>query len=355
MERLIFRVAGILLLGPARLTTTILLFASEVTKISKLRMVARGRRATKPCVAFLTLTVVLTAFLPSVVGALSVSEQWPMAGQNLFNTWNQPVTGITQANISQLTTKWVFTTGGDVFATPAVVNGVVYFPDLAGNFYAVNASTGQAIWSHKISDWTRISGDIARDDPAFFVGGDGATIILGDRGGQLATFANGQLSGPGARVMAVNALTGRLRWVTQVDSFPAAAITSSPVVFKGVVYVGVSSLEEGFAETSGYPCCTFQGSVVALNEATGKILWQTYDMPSNSGKQGGYSGGAVWGTKPVIDTKRGLLYVGTGNNYTTPQDVTTCIANAQANRRAGFGLQRRRQLLAGLLRFGSRA
>lgn len=127
-------------------------------------MVARGRRATKPCVAFLTLTVVLTAFLPSVVGALSVSEQWPMGGQNLFNTWNQPVTGITQANISQLTTKWVFTTGGDMFATPAVVNGVVYFPDLAGNFYAVNASTGQAIWSHKISDWTRISGDIARDD-----------------------------------------------------------------------------------------------------------------------------------------------------------------------------------------------
>ena len=299
--------------------------------MSKLRMVARGRRPFELRVAFLTLAAILTAFLPNVVRAQSVSTQWPMGGRNLSNTRNQPFTGITRANVGQLTTKWVLTTGGGVSATPAVVDGVVYFPDQSGNFYAVEASTGRVIWSHKISGWTGISRDVARDDPAYVGGKNGATIILGDQGGDLATFASGQLSGPGARVMAVNAGTGQLRWVAQVDSFAGALITSSPVVFDDVVYVGVSSNEEHLASISGYPCCVFQGSVVSLNQATGKILWQTHDMPSNGGQQGGYSGGAVWGSTPVVDSKRGSLYVGTGNNYTTPPDVYTCIATAEAN------------------------
>jgi polyvinyl alcohol dehydrogenase (cytochrome) len=206
---------------------------------------------------------------------------------------------------------------------------MVYFPDGSGNFYAVNATNGTLIWSHRLSDWTGISGDSARDDPAF----NNGTLYLGDQAGRRATWSNGQLSGPGARVIAVNATTGSPVWVKQVDSFPAASITSSPVVYNGVVYVGISSpTEESLpGRFPDYPCCSFQGSVVALNALTGQILWQTHYMPSSPSNPGGYSGGGMWGSTPVVDPARGSLYVGTGNNYEVPQDVKTCIADAEAN------------------------
>ena len=55
---------------------------------------------------------------------------WPMFGQNSANTaTNASETTISTSNVSQLSTSWTFTTGGDVSARAAVVNGVVYFPD----------------------------------------------------------------------------------------------------------------------------------------------------------------------------------------------------------------------------------
>ena len=105
----------------------------------------------------------------------------------------------------------------------------------------------------------------------------------------------------------------------------AAYITGSPVIYNGVVYIGVSSNEEAIAVTKAYPCCAFRGSVVALDEASGTKLWQTYMAPS------GYSGAAVWGSTPVIDAARNSIYVGTGNNYSVPQAVKTCFANNQNN------------------------
>jgi polyvinyl alcohol dehydrogenase (cytochrome) len=251
-----------------------------------------------------------------------------MGGQNLLDTRNQPFESVIgPTNVSQLGVKWVFATGGGVPATPAVLNGLVYFPDLAGNFYALNASNGAVVWSHRVSDWTGLPGDRARDDPAVA----GNSLFFGDQGGTFAKFINGKLSGPGARLIAVNKNTGAPLWVTQVESFAAAGITSSPVVYNGIVYVGVAApLEEGaLARNSTYHCCSFRGSVVAVNQLTGRILWKTYDMPSSPSNPGGYSGGPIWGSTPVVDTYRGSLYVGTGNNYAVPPDVESCIAAAQ--------------------------
>jgi len=127
----------------------------------------------------------------------------------------------------------------------------------------------------------------------------------------------------GANVISVDRQTGALRWITQVESHPAAIITGSPVVFDGVVYIGVSSNEETLATNPAYPCCSFRGSVVALDAKTGAILWKTFDMPDNGGQTDQYSGGAVW-QPPAIDPKRGTLFIGTGNNYTVPPDVDAC-------------------------------
>jgi polyvinyl alcohol dehydrogenase (cytochrome) len=249
------------------------------------------------------------------------NSQWTMGGQNLNNGRNQPKTGINPQNVANLKSKWVFTSGGDVSATPAVAYGTVYFPDFAGNFYAVDAETGALKWKKTVSAWTGVPNDFARNDPLIYDN----ILILGDQAGTIASWDGHAINGAGARMIAVNARTGKLIWVSQVDTFPAAMITSSPVVYDGILYVGVASAEETLAETQGFPCCVSRGSVVALDVQTGKKLWQTYMVPDNNGTLGGYSGGAVWDSTPVVDPKRNLLYVGTGNNYSVPDSVETCF------------------------------
>jgi polyvinyl alcohol dehydrogenase (cytochrome) len=247
---------------------------------------------------------------------------WPMGGQNFDNSRSQNMSNITRANAGKLKPAWVFTTKGDVTATPAIVGGTVYFPDFAGNFYAVAANSGALQWSKTVSSWTGVPGDYARNDPAI----DGSMLILGDQAGALArwTLAGG-LTGAGAKVIAVNRNTGALIWSTQVDAFPAAFVTSSPVIDNGVVYVGVATAEESTAATPNYPCCTSSGSMVALAESSGKILWQTKMVPN------GYSGGSIWDSTPVIDAARNSVYVGTGNNFSVPQSVKDCFANNMNN------------------------
>jgi polyvinyl alcohol dehydrogenase (cytochrome) len=96
-------------------------------------------------------------------------------------------------------------------------------------------------------------------------------------------------------------------------------------VYNGVVYVGVASLEEATAANPAYQCCTFRGSLAAVNAATGSIIWQTYTVPDNGGMPGGYSGAGVWGSTPVVDAARNSVYITTGNNYTIPQSHQACI------------------------------
>jgi polyvinyl alcohol dehydrogenase (cytochrome) len=243
----------------------------------------------------------------------SRSGEWPIAGQNLSNTWSQPAEHtISSANVSSLTPKWVFTTGGDVSATPTVDGDAVYFPDWGGNLFAVKKNSGELIWSHKISEYDGVEGATSRVSPAV----DGNQVIIGD-------IQSSKLVHNGANVISLDRETGTLRWMTQVDAHPAAIITGPPVVFNGVIYIGVSSTEETLALDPTYPCCSFRGSVVALNEKNGTILWKTFDMPDNGGQTGGYSGGAIW-QPPAIDPKRGVLFIGTGNNYTAPADVEAC-------------------------------
>jgi polyvinyl alcohol dehydrogenase (cytochrome) len=243
----------------------------------------------------------------------SHSGQWRIAGQNLSNTRSQPEEhSISPANVNRLNQKWIFTTGGDVSATPTVDGDAVYFPDGGGNLFAVEKDSGKLIWSHKISDYDGVTGAISRVSPAV----EGNQVIIGD-------ILNPRKVHNGANVISVDRETGTLRWMTQVETHPAAIITGSPVVFDGVVYIGVSSSEETLALDPTYPCCSFRGSIIALDAKTGAMLWKTFDMPDNGARPGGYSGGAVW-QPPAIDPKRGTLFAGTGNNYTAPADVEAC-------------------------------
>ncbi len=242
--------------------------------------------------------------------------QWRIAGENLGNTRSQPAEHqIGPSNVSRLVAAWTFTTGGDVSATPTVAGNAVYFPDWSGNLFAIRADTGKLLWSHNVSDYNGRAGSVARVSPAVF----NNELIIGDN--LVSSVAHN-----GAHVMAVDRNSGDLLWITQVDAHPAAIITGSPVFNGNVVFVGVSSNEEALATNPSYPCCTFRGSMVALNAYTGAILWKTFTVPDNGGRPDQYSGNAIW-QPAAIDPGRGLVYAGTGNNYTVPAAVLTCEQN----------------------------
>jgi polyvinyl alcohol dehydrogenase (cytochrome) len=254
------------------------------------------------------------------------AASWRFAGHDISNSRTQPAeTLITTANVSTLAPRWVFTTHGNVSATPTVAGGVVYFPDAGGYLNAVNAKTGALLWQQQISAYDGATGSRSRVSPAIY----GTEAIIGDI----------SLKGGGAHVIAVSRSKGTLLWNTQVESHPAAIITGNPVVAGEKVIVGISSGEEGLALQSGYPCCTFRGSVVALNANTGQLLWKTYTVPPNNGPCTssnppagcGYSGGAVWDT-PAINPSANAVYVGTGNNYTVPDEAAACKREADEHK-----------------------
>src|SRR6266851_4523360 len=112
-----------------------------------------------------------------------------------------------------------------------------------------------------------------------------------------------------ANAYAVNAITGALIWKTRVEDHLAAVITGAPTLYSGVLYVPVSSMEEVTGSQPSYQCCTFRGSVVALDIATGRQIWKGYTIPeaprptkrNATGTQlYGPSGAGVW-SAPTID------------------------------------------------------
>jgi polyvinyl alcohol dehydrogenase (cytochrome) len=275
------------------------------------------------------------------------SGDWPMYGQNVCNTRTAQGSSITPASVKQLALKWTYTASGDVSATPAVVGGQLYFPDWGGMLNCLDAQTGQVVWSRSIAAILGDLGDAGDGDSGDAdAEGDGASpsetpdaqsVAVGSAGttglvargtpivtGGLVVF--GVATAGNASMVAVDQNTGALAWQTLLDPHPYAVITSSPALDGNTLYVGVSSGEEGAVLTTpGYTCCTFRGSVAALDVATGKILWQTPTIDDSvyrnaDGSLSGYTGSAVWSGTPTVDHKRNALYVTTGNNYSEPAD-----------------------------------
>lgn len=247
--------------------------------------------------------------VPLAAQGIGNGKLWRFAGHDLSNTRDASTESkIDAANVATVTEQWALATGGEMSATPAVDGSAVYVPDWGGNLSKVDKSTGQVVWSLNIGAADGVSGDVATVTPAIYEG----VLYLGAYGA----------SESGAHVLAVDAGTGAVLWVTQVDSHAAARVSQSAAVFDGRVYVGVSSWESAFAADPSYSCCSFRGSVVALDAATGAIVWKTYTTPL------GYPGVGVSGGMPAIDAKRNQLVVTTGSNTSVPSSVATCVADA---------------------------
>ena len=253
------------------------------------------------------------AAAPADPPACSGSDGFSMAGGG-WSGWSidprnwrfQPAPGLTSADIPRLKVKWAFSYPGGNYGQPAFAGGRLFLTSRGGAVYSLDAQTGCLHWRFAQS---------ARSRTTVSVG----TLPGIARSGYAAYFGD-----TNANVYAVDAATGALLWKVQVDSHPRAVLTGSPVLFKDRLYVPVSSYEEGVASLADYSCCTFRGSVVALETATGKMVWKTFGIdrvPAPAGRNSagtqmyGPAGAAVW-SAPTIDAKRGRLYFATGNSYT---------------------------------------
>ena len=225
------------------------------------------------------------------------------------NTRFQPAPGLAAADAPRLKLKWAFAYPGLMaWGQPTVVGGRVFVASSNGEVYALDAGSGCTLWTFKASAPVRTALTIGK-------GPSGPAAWFGDMTGG---------------VYAIDAETGRQLWRIQADANPATRITGSPVLDGGRLYVPVSSGEEGSAASPAYACCTFRGSVEALDAATGKVIWKTYTVPEphpyrrpgDPRSLTGPAGGSVWNA-PTIDHKRGVLYVGDGNDYTDVDAPTT--------------------------------
>lgn len=254
---------------------------------------------------------------------------WPSWGGNLENTHYAPGTAIDVNNVHALRTKWVVRTTGSVSAIPTLSETRVYVPDwgapLVGfsSLYSVDRETGDVVAKLPLLGYSgNPFNSISRSSPAI----SGDLLVFGDVRSQATSLV--VLPGAhGAALYAVSRTTGELLWRTVLDPHPLAVTTQSPVIHEGRVYVGVSSLEEAAARL-GYDCCSFRGSMLALDLETGRILWKTSmtPPPSSPGAKPDFSGAAVWGSAPAIDVTRRQLYIATGNNYSFPQELRDCLA-----------------------------
>ena len=165
--------------------------------------------------------------------------------------------GLDRDSVRKLKLKWAFGFPGawSTFGQPTVVAGRVFVGSEDGTVYGLDAQSGCIYWTYKAPSTVKT---------AVSVSPDRRTAYFGD------TSAN---------VYAVDASTGSLLWKANVDSHPAARITGSPLLLDGRLYVPVSSGEEGSATDPKYPCCTFRGSVVALDAQSGKQIWKAYTIP----------------------------------------------------------------------------
>jgi polyvinyl alcohol dehydrogenase (cytochrome) len=234
---------------------------------------------------------------------------WNGWGVTITNTRFQPAgdAGLTADDVPQLKLKWAFGFPGATSASsqPVVAGDRVYVGSWEGDFFSLDAKTGCIQWAMQAESGVRSAATIGKS-----------------KDGRLALYF-GDLA---ANLYALDAVTGKQLWKVRVDEYPAARITGSPVLYDGKLYVPVSSREESRVGPENFACCGFRGSVVALDAASGKQLWKTYTIeqkaqPTQKNRSGtqlkGPSGVAVW-TAPTIDVRRGLLYIGTGNDYSSP-------------------------------------
>ncbi|MFT6807317.1 MAG: polyvinyl alcohol dehydrogenase (cytochrome) [Saprospiraceae bacterium] len=132
-------------------------------------------------------------------------------------------------------------------------------------------------------------------------------------------------------IYALRANNGGLIWKKSIKNEPESAVTGTPTYYNSLLYIPMSSMESNTAVLLSYECSKNSGQIVALKGLSGKEAWRHRIINGKATEKGlnsagikkyGPSGSAIW-SSPTIDAKRGLLYIGTGQNYSnTPTTIS---------------------------------
>lgn len=285
--------------------------------------------------------VVPAAAAPSCIGEAAqfdLSRPVPKVswGHDTARFVNAETAKLTAEDLGKLQLKWAFAFPNALRARshPAIALGAVFVGSQDGTVYAFDLETGCQRWSFQasaevrtgivLSAWQPNIADAASTDEAQIADaapGEEASNLPPD---QLLAFFGDIL----AKLYAVNALTGELVWSIKADDHPSATITGTPALAGDRLLVPISSLEVTPAANPDYPCCTFQGKVLAVEPSTGEVIWSHSTIPeppvqvaTTSAGTAVFapSGAPVW-SSPAVDLKRNLAYFGTGENYSSPAD-----------------------------------
>ena len=219
--------------------------------------------------------------------------------------------GITAADIPKLKLKWAFAfpeAASAAWTQPSVVGGTVYMGSDNEHVYAIDAETGCVHWSYKAHGQVRTAVSIGK--VSGFPGARYAAYF-GDYMGWV-TAVNAETGEELWSVLPDTHSAAKITGPPTLDPSP-----------DGHLYVGVSSWEQMPGRYITYECCQFQGSLSAIDVNTGEVVWTTYTMPERPRPLGrnsagtqlyGPAGAAIWNA-PTLDLELRRVYTTAGTCY----------------------------------------
>jgi PQQ-dependent dehydrogenase (methanol/ethanol family) len=276
---------------------------------------------------FATCLGVMAAFGAGAVNAneelIKMSQNpkdWVMPTGNYANHRYSQLKQITAANVGKLQVAWTFSTG--------VLRGHEGGPLIIGDLMYVHAPFPNTVYALDLKDENKIVWKYEpKQDPNVI------PVMCCDTVNRGVSYADGKifLHRADTTLVALDAKTGKVVWsVKNGDPSKGETGTSSPMIFKDKVIVGISGGEFGV-----------RGSVTAYNMKDGKLVWRSYSMGPDSdtlidpvktthlgkpvgkdsgtntwqGEQWKIGGGPTWGWYSY-DPELNLMYYGSGNPST---------------------------------------
>jgi polyvinyl alcohol dehydrogenase (cytochrome) len=219
-------------------------------------------------------------------GALSTALQ-----SQLYNQRVSMSPGISSSTIANLNLTWFAPTDGMISHRALLGDGRIYVADWDGKVYAMDAQSGHELWKKQIEQ------NVQSKWPWYGFAG------TGDLGGGKLYEASVE-----GTAYAIDPKNGNVLWKTSIADNPYAGNVGQLLYYDGMVYIGLSSVEEVLSEMEGITP-TFQGSVVALNAQDGSVAWKRPLVEAP------HTGVAVWSSF-ALDPQMNALFFTTGNNYT---------------------------------------
>ena len=241
------------------------------------------------------------------INAEPVIAHWGVDEQN---TRYQPNSSIDATNVDSLTLKWAFDVpeSRTMRGYPAVSEDTIFLPNTTGKLYALSRETGCVKWYFDAEAEIRTAAHLFEIDGV-------PVVSVGLSSNELAV---------------INANDGSLVHRENVAIFQQSMLTGSQRAFNGHLYVPLSAIDVALAMNPMYPCCIGHGGVHAVSLDDWSIRWTAHTTedakPTYKNDLGvqmqGPSGAPVW-TTPAIDAKRNQLYIGTGENTSSPATHTS--------------------------------